>query len=129
MTDLTNQLTADDDIISALVDIQYTRNEIDFKRGTFRAKGDVLEVIPANSDKVGFRIEFFGDEIEAIYEQMKDEREGFDMMLDGMVIKVNQIEAQEEMGYTVKNPRWSSATPRPRHRKQSSKSAAPAFPS
>ncbi|MFC2074195.1 NAD-dependent DNA ligase LigA [Campylobacterota bacterium] len=49
------------------------------------------------------------DEIEAIYEQMKDEREGFAMMLDGMVIKVNQIEAQEEMGYTVKNPRWSSA--------------------
>ncbi len=49
------------------------------------------------------------DEIEAIYEQMKEEREDFDMMLDGMVIKVNQIEAQEEMGYTVKNPRWSSA--------------------
>lgn len=49
------------------------------------------------------------DEIEKIYTQMKDEREGFDMMLDGMVIKVNQIEAQEEMGYTVKNPRWSSA--------------------
>lgn len=49
------------------------------------------------------------DEIEEIYTQMKDEREGFDMMLDGMVIKVNQIEAQEEMGYTVKNPRWSSA--------------------
>ena len=49
------------------------------------------------------------DEIEAIYKQMKEKREGFDMMLDGMVIKVNQIEAQEEMGYTVKNPRWSSA--------------------
>jgi len=49
------------------------------------------------------------DEIEKIYTQMKDERESFDMMLDGMVIKVNQIEAQEEMGYTVKNPRWSSA--------------------
>jgi DNA ligase (NAD+) len=49
------------------------------------------------------------DEIEEIYTQMKDERESFDMMLDGMVIKVNQIEAQEEMGYTVKNPRWSSA--------------------
>jgi len=49
------------------------------------------------------------DEIESIYEQMKEEREGFDMMLDGMVIKVNQIEAQEEMGYTVKNPRWSAA--------------------
>lgn len=49
------------------------------------------------------------DEIEAIYMQMKEARESFDMMLDGMVIKVNQIEAQEEMGYTVKNPRWSSA--------------------
>ncbi len=49
------------------------------------------------------------DEIEDIYEQMKAGRDGFDMMLDGMVIKVNQIEAQEEMGYTVKNPRWSAA--------------------
>ncbi len=49
------------------------------------------------------------DEIEEIYEEMKAQREGFDMMLDGMVIKVDQIEAQEEMGYTVKNPRWSSA--------------------
>ena len=49
------------------------------------------------------------DEIEAIYAQMKNEREGFEMMLDGMVIKVDQVEAQEEMGYTVKNPRWSSA--------------------
>jgi len=49
------------------------------------------------------------DEIEEVYKQMIDERDSFDMMLDGMVIKVNQIEAQEEMGYTVKNPRWSSA--------------------
>ena len=49
------------------------------------------------------------DEIEEVYKQMVEERDGFDMMLDGMVIKVNQIEAQEEMGYTVKNPRWSSA--------------------
>lgn len=49
------------------------------------------------------------DEIEKTYEQMKAQRESFDMMLDGMVIKVNEIEAQEEMGYTVKNPRWSSA--------------------
>ena len=49
------------------------------------------------------------EEIEEVYNQMVDERDSFDMMLDGMVIKVNQIEAQEEMGYTVKNPRWSSA--------------------
>ena len=49
------------------------------------------------------------DEIEATYEEMVNKRDSFDMMLDGMVIKVNQVEAQEEMGYTVKNPRWSSA--------------------
>lgn len=49
------------------------------------------------------------DEIEDAYETMKNERESFEMMLDGMVIKVNEIEAQEEMGYTVKNPRWASA--------------------
>ncbi len=49
------------------------------------------------------------DEIEEIYKEMVDKRDSFDMMLDGMVIKVNQIEAQEEMGYTVKNPRWSAA--------------------
>jgi DNA ligase (NAD+) len=49
------------------------------------------------------------DEIETIYEQMKAQRDDFPMMLDGMVIKVDQVEAQEEMGYTVKNPRWSVA--------------------
>ncbi|HPQ47852.1 MAG TPA: excinuclease ABC subunit UvrB, partial [Clostridia bacterium] len=57
-----------DDVISGLVDIQYTRNEIDLKRGTFRARGDVLEVIPPYEDKVGIRIEFFGDEVERILE-------------------------------------------------------------
>lgn len=57
-----------DDVISGLVDIQYTRNEIDLQRGTFRAKGDVLEVIPAYDDKTGIRIEFFGDEVERILE-------------------------------------------------------------
>ena len=49
------------------------------------------------------------DEIEAIYEQMQTERDDFPMMLDGMVIKVDQVEAQIDMGYTVKNPRWSVA--------------------
>jgi len=47
--------------------------------------------------------------IEAVYEQMKEERDSYAMMLDGMVIKVDQIEAQEEMGYTVKVPRWAVA--------------------
>lgn len=49
------------------------------------------------------------DAIEAVYEQMKEERDNYAMMLDGMVIKVDQIEAQQEMGYTVKVPRWAVA--------------------
>ena len=49
------------------------------------------------------------DEIEAFYEKMNADRDSYAMMLDGMVIKVDQITAQEEMGYTVKNPRWSCA--------------------
>lgn len=57
-----------DEVIRKLVDIQYERNEIDFKRGKFRARGDVLEIFPAySSDKV-IRVEFFGDEIERITE-------------------------------------------------------------
>ena len=49
------------------------------------------------------------DEIEAVYEQMKEERESYPMMLDGMVVKVNEIAAQIDMGYTVKVPRWAVA--------------------
>ena len=55
-----------DVIIRKLIDIQYTRNEYDFKRGTFRVRGDVLEIIPASYSNMGYRIEFFGDEIERI---------------------------------------------------------------
>ena len=53
-------------VMMRLVDMLYERNELDFKRGTFRAKGDVLEIIPASQDKTGYRIEFFGDEIDRI---------------------------------------------------------------
>ena len=48
--------------------MQYTRNEIDFKRGTFRAKGDILEVYPSDQNEKAIRIEFWGDEIEKITE-------------------------------------------------------------
>ena len=54
------------DIISKLVSIQYARNDLDFQRGTFRVRGDVLEIIPASEHKCGVRIEFFDDEIERI---------------------------------------------------------------
>ncbi len=55
-----------DEIMRALVDMHYDRNEMDFKRGTFRAHGDILEVIPAEHSDTAIRIEFFGDEIERI---------------------------------------------------------------
>ena len=57
-----------DDVIRELVNIQYDRNEMDFKRGTFRVRGDVLEIIPANFSDRAIRVEFFGDEIDRITE-------------------------------------------------------------
>lgn len=55
-------------VLAKLVEMQYDRNDLDFKRGTFRVKGDVLEIIPAYQSTKGFRIEFFGDEIDRISE-------------------------------------------------------------
>ena len=57
-----------DEVLKKLIDMQYTRNEMDFKRGTFRVNGDVVEVIPANYEDRAVRIEFFGDEIDRITE-------------------------------------------------------------
>ena len=57
-----------DDVIKGLIDMQYTRNEMDFKRGTFRVHGDVLEIFPANNTDTAIRVEFFGDEIDRITE-------------------------------------------------------------
>ena len=55
-----------DEVIHKLIDIQYERNEMDFKRGTFRVRGDVLEIYPAYSDGEAYRVEFFGDEVDRI---------------------------------------------------------------
>ncbi|MDD6445501.1 MAG: excinuclease ABC subunit UvrB [Lachnospiraceae bacterium] len=57
-----------DEVIRALIDMQYSRNEMDFKRGTFRVHGDVLEIFPANNSDTAIRVEFFGDEIDRITE-------------------------------------------------------------
>ena len=57
-----------DEVVKKLIEIQYDRNEMDFKRGTFRVNGDVLEVIPALCEGVAYRVEFFGDEVERITE-------------------------------------------------------------
>ena len=55
-------------VLTKLVDMLYERNDLDFKRGTFRVRGDTLEIIPANQNTTGYRIEFFGDEIDRISE-------------------------------------------------------------
>ena len=55
-------------VLQKLVDMLYERNDLDFKRGTFRVKGDIIEIIPTNEHSHGFRIEFFGDEVDKISE-------------------------------------------------------------
>ncbi len=57
-----------DDVIRKLIDIQYNRNDMDFQRGTFRVRGDVVEIFPANFGDTAFRVEFFGDEVDRITE-------------------------------------------------------------
>ena len=57
-----------DTIMKKLVNMQYSRNEIDFKRGTFRAKGDILEIYPSDQSESAIRVEFWGDEIEKVHE-------------------------------------------------------------
>ena len=57
-----------DEVLKKLVTMQYTRNEIDFKRGTFRAKGDIVEIYPSDQNESAVRVEFWGDEIEKIQE-------------------------------------------------------------
>ena len=57
-----------DEVLRKLVNMQYLRNEIDFKRGTFRAKGDIVEIYPSDQNESAIRVEFWGDEIETIAE-------------------------------------------------------------
>ena len=63
-----NQEISRDHLLNALVGIQFERNDIDFQRGTFRVRGDVVEIFPASRDEHAFRVEFFGDEIDRIRE-------------------------------------------------------------
>jgi excinuclease ABC subunit B len=57
-----------DDILSKLVEIQYQRNDMDFHRGTFRVRGDVVDIFPAHEEETAIRVEFFGDVVDAIWE-------------------------------------------------------------
>ncbi|RAC80649.1 excinuclease ABC subunit B, partial [Burkholderia multivorans] len=56
------------ELLRKLVDVQYTRNDIDFQRGTFRVRGDVVEIFPASREEMCIRVEFFGDEVDRIRE-------------------------------------------------------------
>lgn len=58
-----------DELMRRLIELQYSRNEIDFKRATFRAHGDILEIFPAANSEIAIRVEFFGDEIDSLYEE------------------------------------------------------------
>lgn len=62
------QTKSREEILKKLINMQYNRNEMDFKRGTFRAKGDTLEIYPSDQNEKAIRVEFWGDEIEKIAE-------------------------------------------------------------
>jgi excinuclease ABC subunit B len=65
---ISNQETDRDAVLRKLIEIQYERNDVDFHRGTFRVRGDVVEVFPAYEETLAVRIEFFGDTVDGIYE-------------------------------------------------------------
>ena len=82
-----------DQIIEKLVDLQYERGDMDFKRGTFRVRGDVLDVFPAGSDTRAVRIEFFGDEVDRLME--------FDALTGTMVSELKHIAIFPASHYVV----------------------------
>lgn len=90
-----------DEIIRRLIDIQYTRNEMDFKRSTFRAKGDTLDIFPANQSEMAIRVRFFGDEIEKIFE--------FDPVTGNMLNEVSYAAIYPATHYAVGNERLQRA--------------------
>ncbi len=90
-----------DEVISRLIDIQYTRNDMDFHRGTFRVRGDVLEIFPADQDKVAYRVEFFGDEIDRITE--------IDVLTGNVVAEVMHISIYPASHYVVPKEKMEQA--------------------
>ena len=81
-----------DQVLKKLISMQYTRNEIDFKRGTFRAKGDIVEIYPSDQSESAVRVEFWGDEIEKIVEIINKDKENYsDNMKEIFKIMLTQI--------------------------------------
>jgi len=88
-------------ILRKLVDIQYSRNDFDFQRGTFRVRGDVVEIFPASYETTAIRIELFGDEIESISE--------FDPLLGTSIRKLQKIAIYPGSHYVIPDSRMKSA--------------------
>ena len=82
-----------DELINHLIAIQYTRNDIDFKRTTFRVKGDVVDIFPANQSEMAIRVRYFGDEIEKIYE--------FDPVSGNLINEVSYVAIYPATHYAV----------------------------
>ncbi len=90
-----------DDVIMRLIDIQYTRNDIDFKRSTFRVKGDTLDIFPANQSELAVKIQFFGDEVEKIY--------NFDPITGNLINQLKTVSIYPATHYAVGRGRMEEA--------------------
>ena len=91
-----------DEVIHKLIDIQYTRNDMDFKRGSFRVRGDTIEVYPAYSSGEAYRIEFFGDEVDRI--------SSFDSLTGEVKEYLNHVAIFPASHYVVPHDRMMKAT-------------------
>ena len=91
-----------DEVIKKLIEIQYDRNEMDFKRGTFRVHGDVLEIFPAYSEKIAYRVEFFGDEVDRITE--------IDVLTGSIVNEIGHVAIYPASHYVVSQDSMNRAT-------------------
>lgn len=90
-----------DELISRLISIQYMRNDIDFKRSTFRVKGDTLDIFPASQSETAIRLLFFGDEIEKIYQ--------FDPLTGNMLSQLKLVSIYPATQYAVGRERMQAA--------------------
>ena len=88
-------------ILEKLVEIQYARNDTDFHRGTFRARGDVIEIFPASSESKSVRIEFFGDVVDAIHE--------IDPLTGKSLGKLPKVPIYPNTHYLIHPDRWERA--------------------
>ena len=85
-----------DELITRLVDIQYKRSDIDFVRSTFRVRGDVVDIFPASYSEIAIKVEFFGDEIDKIYE--------FNVLTGKLINELNHVAIFPASHYAVNGP-------------------------